>query len=53
MIETGPDVLDAFSAAVISVVERVGASVVHSPRSITLLTISVHRIGLPPLPLST
>jgi len=28
MIETGPDVLDAFSAAVISVVERVGASVV-------------------------
>lgn len=29
MIETGPDVLDAFSAAVISVVERVGASVVH------------------------
>ena len=29
MIETGPDVLDAFSAAVISVVERVGTSVVH------------------------
>src|SRR5438105_2216487 len=29
MIETGPEVLDAFSAAVISVVERVGASVVH------------------------
>src|SRR5438552_1764169 len=29
MIETGPEVLDAFSAAVISVVERVGPSVVH------------------------
>ena len=29
MIETGPEVLDAFSAAVVSVVERVGASVVH------------------------
>jgi S1-C subfamily serine protease len=29
MIETGPEVLDAFSAAVISVVDRVGASVVH------------------------
>src|SRR4029077_17319353 len=29
MIESGPDVLDAFSAAVVSVVERVGPSVVH------------------------
>ena len=29
MIETGPELLDAFSTAVISVVERVGASVVH------------------------
>lgn len=29
MIETGPEVLDAFSAAVVSVVERVGTSVVH------------------------
>jgi S1-C subfamily serine protease len=28
-VETGPEVLDAFSTAVISVVERVGASVVH------------------------
>jgi S1-C subfamily serine protease len=29
MIQTGPEVLDAFSAAVVSVVERVGTSVVH------------------------
>jgi S1-C subfamily serine protease len=29
MIETGPEILDAFSAAVVSVVERVGTSVVH------------------------
>ena len=29
MIETSPEILDAFSAAVTSVVERVGASVVH------------------------